>query len=106
MKTFSPAGALLIAMAGGAPAGADAAPRTATVIVDKLAFGAVPANLRVGDTIVWINRDLFRHSATSGGHFDIDLPPGAERRMRMTKAGRFAFICKYHPSMKGTLTVR
>ena len=98
--------ALLIAIAGAAPVGAKAAPRTVTIIVDKLAFGAVPAGLRVGDTVRWVNRDMFLHSATARGHFDIDLPPGAQRNMRLTKAGHFAFICKYHPGMKGDLTVR
>ena len=90
-----------------APATALAKPtaHTATIMVDKLAFGAVPSNLRVGDTIVWVNRDLFRHSATTTGHFDIDLPPGSKRRMVLRKAGAFPFTCKFHPGMKGVLKV-
>lgn len=90
-----------------APGSASGKPvsRTAVVIVDKLAFGAVPSNSRVGDTIKWVNRDLFRHSATSAGHFDVDLPPGATRRMVLRQAGFFVFLCKYHPGMKGVLRV-
>ena len=90
-----------------APATASAKPvaRTATVVLDKLAFGAVPSNLRVGDTIVWINRDLFRHSATAIGHFDVDLPPASRRRMVLRRAGVFPFTCKFHPGMKGVLKV-
>jgi plastocyanin len=88
-----------------APAGAKPVVHTATVIVDKLAFGAVPTNLRVGDSVLWVNHDLFRHSATAKGHFDVDLPPGAQRRMLLTKAGAFPFTCKYHPGMKGVLKV-
>lgn len=80
-------------------------PQTVTVIVDKMAFGAVPANLHVGDTLVWKNRDLFRHSATANGQFDIDLPPNSERLMVLRRAGAFAFICKFHPGMKGVLKV-
>lgn len=89
------------------PAAAPARPiaKTATVLVDKLAFGAVPSNLRVGDSIVWTNRDLFRHSATSKAHFDVDLPSGATRRMVLRKAGLFPFTCRYHPGMKGILKV-
>ncbi|MES2147337.1 MAG: hypothetical protein V4491_05740 [Pseudomonadota bacterium] len=79
--------------------------RSATVTVDKLAFGAIPANLRVGDSIVWANRDIFRHSATAAGHFDVDLPPGTRRRMVLRRAGAFTFMCKYHPGMKGMLKV-
>ncbi|URD61253.1 hypothetical protein M8312_01695 [Sphingomonas sp. KRR8] len=106
MRCARLAGALLITIAAAAPAGAKSAPRTVTVIVDKLAFGTIPAGLHVGDTVRWVNRDLFLHSATSSGHFDIGLPPGAQRNMRLTRAGQFAFICKYHPGMKGKLTVQ
>lgn len=48
-----------------------------TVVIDKMQFGAVPAGLRVGDSILWVNRDLFRDTATAADRsFDIDLPPG------------------------------
>jgi plastocyanin len=79
--------------------------RTAQVVLDKMAFGTVPTGLRIGDSVVWVNRDMFRHSATAPGHFDVDLGPGARRSMRLTKAGNFPFSCKYHPGMKGLLRV-
>ena len=88
-----------------ATASAKSAAHTATIVVDKLAFGAVPSNLRVGDTVVWANRDLFRHSATAIGHFDVDLPPGSKRGMVLRRAGVFPFMCKFHPGMKGVLKV-
>lgn len=94
-----------VAFATAAPGAAATAHRTAQVTVDKLAFGAVPAGLHVGDMVIWVNRDLFRHSATAAGHFDIDLPPGARRRMLLTRNGAFAFSCRYHPGMKGVLKV-
>ena len=84
---------------------AAAAPRTYTIVVDKMKFGALPAWLHVGDIVVWDNRDMFRHSATDKGVFDIDLPAGKAVRMRVTRAGTFAFVCKYHPGMKGVLQV-
>jgi plastocyanin len=105
VKALALAGAMMAAGIVSAPAGAKPVAQTATVIVDKLAFGALPANLRVGDSVLWVNRDLFRHSATAKGHFDVDLPPGARRRMLLTKAGAFPFTCKYHPGMKGVLKV-
>ena len=88
-----------------ATASAKPAAHIATIVVDKLAFGAVPSNLRVGDTVVWANRDLFRHSATAIGHFDVDLPPGSKRGMVLRRAGVFPFMCKFHPGMKGVLKV-
>jgi len=84
---------------------AAAAPRTYTIVVDKMKFGAMPGEVRKGDVIVWDNRDMFRHSATDKGVFDIDLPAGKAVRMRATKTGTFEFVCKYHPGMKGVLKV-
>ncbi len=87
------------------PAPAAAAPRTYTIVVDKMKFGAVPAAVHAGDIIVWDNRDMFRHSATAKGAFDVDLPAGKAVKTRATKTGSFAFLCKYHPGMKGVLKV-
>ena len=84
---------------------AAAAPRTHTVVVDKVKFGALPAQVRAGDIIIWNNRDMFRHSATAKGVFDVDLPAGKAVKMRVTRTGSFAFLCKYHPGMKGVLKV-
>lgn len=84
---------------------AAAASHTYTVVIDKMKFGAMPAEVRPGDIIVWDNRDMFRHSATDKGVFDIDLPAGKAVRMRVTKAGTFPFVCKYHPGMKAVLKV-
>lgn len=82
------------------------AARTYTVVIDKMKFGAVPSRLRAGDTIMWVNRDRFRHTATAADHsFDIDLEAGKSRKMVMKKAGYVAFSCKYHPGMKGRLLV-
>ena len=97
------AGSLLLA-----PWPAAAAPHTYTFVMDKLKFGAVPTGLRKGDTLVFINKDMFRHSATaSDGHsFDVDLQPGAAKKMILTKTGTFPFICRYHPNMRGVLVIK
>ena len=96
--------ALAAALLPNAPAAA--APRTYAVVIDKLKFGAVPVSLRVGDSILWTNRDIFRHSATAADHsFDVDLPPGAKATTLLRKAGTIPFVCKYHPAMRGVLHV-
>ena len=94
--------AVLLALAL-APA-AVAAPKTHTVVIDKMKFGPAPAGVRVGDTILWVNKDLFRHTATARDKsFNIDLPAGKSGRTRVTKAGALPFYCVYHPGMKGVL---
>ena len=90
------------------PAGsAAAAPPVHRVVIDKMKFGPLPANLRAGDVIVWVNKDLFRHSTTArDGSFNVDLPPGTSGRATVARKGAIPFFCKYHPGMKGVLVGR
>jgi plastocyanin len=102
---------ILAAVSGGAlllsAQAAAAAPRTYTVVIDKMKFGALPAQLLKGDAIVWINRDFLRHSATAVDHsFNVDLPAGAKARTILTKSGAIPFVCRYHPGMRGVLQVK
>ncbi len=86
---------------------AAAAPRTYTVVIDKMKFGPVPAQLRKGDAIIWVNRDFLRHTATATDHsFDADLPANAKVKTVLKKSGAIPFICRYHPGMRGVLRVR
>jgi len=95
-------GALLL---GATPA--TAAPHTYTVVIDKLKFGPVPAQLHKGDTIVWLNRDMLRHTATAADHsFDVDLPAGAQGKTVLRKTGTIPFVCRFHPGMRGVLQVK
>jgi plastocyanin len=96
------AGALLLT--GGEAA---AAPREHVVVIDKMKFGALPAGLRQGDVILWVNRDMFRHTATAANHsFDVDLPAGAKARATLKSKGAIAFVCRFHPGMRGVLQVK
>jgi plastocyanin len=82
------------------------APATYTVVIDKMAFGATPNGAHVGDTIIWVNRDMFRHTATASDHsFNLDLMPGKSGRIVLKRAGRIAFACTFHPGMKGVIAV-
>jgi plastocyanin len=100
--------ALLLAFAvllPGATA-AVAAPHTYTIVIDDMKFGPVPAALRTGDRIIWVNRDMFRHTATAtNGSFDVDLRPGAKASIVLKSRGSIAFFCRYHPGMRGVLEV-
>ena len=86
---------------------ATAAPHTYTVVMDKLKFGPLPTQLHKGDTIVWVNKDMLRHTATATDHsFDVDLMPGKAGKTVLTKTGAITFICRYHPNMRGVLQVK
>jgi plastocyanin len=101
----------LFAAGGGvlllAASSAAAAPRTFAVVIDKMKFGPLPAELHRGDAIIWVNRDFLRHTATAADHsFDAVLPAGAKVRTVLTKAGAIPFVCRYHPGMRGVLKVK
>jgi plastocyanin len=84
---------------------ASAAPRTHGVVIDKMKFGPMPGGLHAGDRIVWVNKDMFRHTATAkDGSFDIDLKPGATG-VTIVKAGAISVTCRYHPGMRAMLKV-
>jgi plastocyanin len=86
---------------------AAAAPAMHTVVIDQMKFGPLPPNLRSGDVIQWVNRDLFRHSATArDGSFNLDLPPKTSGRTLVKRKGSIPFFCRYHPGMKGVLVSR
>lgn len=83
-----------------------AAPRTHIVVIDAMKFGPMPAGVHAGDKIVWVNKDLFRHTATArDGSFNVDLQPGARGTSTVKKAGEIAITCRYHPGMRATLKV-
>jgi plastocyanin len=85
---------------------AAAAPKVHTVIVDKMKFGPVPAGIRAGDTIIWVNRDFLKHTATARDKsFNVDLPPKSSRKTVIRHAGTIPFYCIYHPGMVGSLRV-
>jgi len=76
-------------------------------MIDKMKFGPLPSNVRAGDAIMWVNRDIFRHTATArNGSFNVDLAPRARARTVIGRPGTIPIFCKYHPGMTATLRVK
>ena len=77
-----------------------------TVAVANMSYGQVPAGLKVGDTLTWVNHDTVPHTVTARDHsFDLRVNPGQSARMTLTQAGSFPFYCIYHATMRGVLKV-
>lgn len=96
----------VLGVGAAAIAPAAAAPQTYVVVIDKMKFGPVPAHVRKGDKIVWLNRDMFRHTATAANKsFDIDLPPNSKGATIVRSAGAISVTCRYHPGMRAMLKV-
>lgn len=85
---------------------ATAAPRVHTVVIDDMVFGPAPSGVRAGDTVRWVNKDIFRHTATARDRsFDVDLPPDATADTVVRRPGPIKVYCRFHPGMKLDLTV-
>ena len=103
LALIAASGAALLSM----PLPAAAAAQTYTVAIDKMKFGPLPAGLHKGDTIVWVNRDFLRHTATAADRsFDVDLPAGAKGTTVIKHSGAIPFSCRFHPGMRGILQVK
>ena len=93
-----------LVMAVGAPA--QTAPRQVTVKLANMSYGRIPTDLKVGDTIIWVNGDTVQHSITARDKsFDLRLNPKQSAKLTLSKAGTIQIICIYHPTMRGTLKV-
>jgi len=96
---------LLVSIAPAAQSSAAEA-KVFAIEINKLAFAAAPSDLHVNDIIEWKNADIFEHTATArDGSFDVDLPAGGVGRTVLKKAGTIDYFCKFHPGMKGRLTI-
>jgi plastocyanin len=79
---------------------------TIQVTVDKLVFEPVDVNAKVGDTIEWVNKDALVHTATAtNGDWNVTLAPEQNGRLVLNKPGTTDYFCKFHPNMKGRVTV-
>ncbi|MBR1179889.1 cupredoxin domain-containing protein [Bradyrhizobium sp. KB893862 SZCCT0404] len=79
---------------------------TIEITMENLVISPAEVSAKVGDTISWINKDVFAHTATSkNGDFDVTLPPKKSATSVLKKAGTVEYYCRYHPNMKATLKI-
>jgi plastocyanin len=79
---------------------------TIQIVMQDLGFAPAEVSARVGDTIEWVNKDVFAHTATArNGDFDVTLPPKKTVTSVLNKAGTVEYYCRYHPNMKAVLKI-
>ena len=105
----SSTGAAAPAMAAAKPAVAAAAtPARATVRIVDFAYKAKTLHVSAGARVTWRNADTTNHSVTfhRGGPKTVgNLRPGAHALRAFPAAGRFTYVCAFHPFMHGTVVV-
>src|SRR5438132_11450737 len=79
---------------------------TIQIAMQDLVFAPIEVSARVGDTIEWVNKDVFAHTATArNGDFDVNLPPKKTVTSVLQKAGTVEYYCRFHPNMKAVLKI-
>jgi len=101
-------GALLAGSAVSIGSPASAAPKTHVVTIENLRFTPDVLTVQRGDRVVWINKDLFPHTATADNKaFDSHgIEPSASWTYVARKPGEYPYGCLFHPTMKARLTIR
>jgi plastocyanin len=87
---------------------ATSAPAAATITIANMSYGDA-ITVPPGAKIAIKNGDSVEHSVTSdtAGKFTVDVDGNEEGTLTApTEPGDYAYHCKYHPSMHGTLTVK
>ncbi|HYK54053.1 MAG TPA: cupredoxin family copper-binding protein [Candidatus Eremiobacteraceae bacterium] len=77
------------------------------VTIKDFAFNPSSLSVPVGGSVTFKNLDTASHTASdANGAWDSgNLDTGQSWTYTFTKAGTYKIICKYHPSMKGTIVV-
>jgi plastocyanin len=104
-RAAEPAAAVVVAPA--APMPTPEAPTRAVAIRD---FKFAPRVLRVarGTRVTWTDLDEANHSVTfarSPGNLG-NIREGEARSTQFTRPGTYAYVCLYHPSMRGRVVVQ
>ena len=92
----------------GVAAGDRPTSQTHTVTIEGMRFQPEVLTVAPGDTVVWVNKDLVPHTATSqaGGFDSKDIQADKSWRHTIQTTGEFAYICTFHPTMKAILNVK
>jgi plastocyanin len=79
---------------------------TIQITIQNLVNTPAEVSAKVGDTIEWVNKDIFAHTATArNGDWDVTIPPKKTVTSVLKKAGTVEYYCRFHPNMKATLVI-
>ena len=78
-----------------------------TVLIQQMQFIPAELNVKIGDTVLWINKDIVDHNITdakSKAFYSDTLAVG--KSWKMTVKGSADYLCTIHPTMKGKLVLK
>lgn len=103
--SMEPSSPMTSAGTGGGAVSAGAA----AITISNYAY-QTPASVAPGAVVTVTNMDTVEHTVTAdqGAAFDVEVKEngGTATFTAPSQPGTYAFHCKYHPNMHGTLTVK
>ena len=100
-------GAVAAAAALKATPGPAATPKIHEVRITRFKFVPERVEVRVGDTIRWINDDLAPHTATADeyGWDTGEIAQNQSAEVEVTEDMETTYFCVFHPHMKGEIAI-
>ena len=79
-----------------------------TIGIKEFKYGPPIVSVPAGTTVTWVNHDEEPHTVTSatGDFTSAGLVNDDTFVQTFTKSGTYAYFCKIHPYMKGTVVVK
>ncbi|MFL9867046.1 cupredoxin family copper-binding protein [Paraburkholderia fungorum] len=86
----------------------EAAAKTYVIVIEQMRFYPPILTVHRGDRVMWVNKDLFPHTATATpAAFDShEIEPNASWSYVARQAGSYPYLCTLHTTMRGTLIVQ
>ena len=86
--------------------GAGKAVETDVVSIKDFKYAPAAIEVKAGTKVTFSNDDTAAHTATAEA-FDTDsIRKGKKKTVTLKEPGTIAYICAFHPYMKGTVVVR
>lgn len=81
---------------------------THTVVIESMKFSPSTLEIKLGDAVVWQNKDFFPHDVTAENNSfqSKTIPSQGSWKFVAKKRGQFSYLCSLHPMMKAVLVVK
>ena len=81
-------------------------PTRREVVMRAVSFTPSELSVALGDTVVWRNADIVRHTAQRPELFDTgELRSGQSYAWIPVDTGTYSYRCTIHPRMRGRITI-
>lgn len=81
---------------------------TRTVVIQFFQFKPQTLDVKPGDEVEFVNRDVLEHTATAANNaFDSkSIKAGQSWKWKADAPGQYPYVCAFHGNMKGVINVK